>query len=151
MRKAKPERPLPGYLIRRPASLAAVAHIARPGALRPRRSWPPHDRRRRAADGRTGAPAGRCAAGHTPRRVGYLFPDRGLLFTGDALVTYDALSGRHGPAVVSRAFTQDSQAVIASLEKLDAIDAALLLPGHGEPFPGSLGDAADQARRAALH
>jgi glyoxylase-like metal-dependent hydrolase (beta-lactamase superfamily II) len=35
--------------------------------------------------------------GHTPGSVGYYFPDRGLLFTGDALVTYDGITGYHGP------------------------------------------------------
>ncbi len=70
---------------------------------------------------------------HTPGSVAYLFADRGLLFTGDALVTYDGITGYRGPGVVSRAFTHDSRAALASLTALDAIDAGLLLPGHGEP------------------
>ena len=53
------------------------------------------------------------APGHTPGSVGYLFADRGLLFTGDALVTYDGITGHHGPTVVSRAFTHDSAAARA--------------------------------------
>lgn len=76
------------------------------------------------------------------------FADRGLLFTGDALVTYDGITGYRGPAVASRAFTHDSRAALASLTALDTIDATLLLPGHGEPFPGTPADAAAQARSA---
>ena len=89
--------------------------------------------------------------GHTPGSVGYLFADRGLLFTGDALVTYDAITGYHGPAVASRAFTHDSRAALASLTTLGTINAGLLLPGHGEPFTGAPADAAAQARTAGLH
>jgi glyoxylase-like metal-dependent hydrolase (beta-lactamase superfamily II) len=85
--------------------------------------------------------------GHTPGSVGYLFADRGLLFTGDALVTYDGITGYHGPTVLSRAFTHDSRAALASLTALDAINATLL-PGHGEPFAGTPADAAAQARSA---
>ena len=88
--------------------------------------------------------------GHTPGSVGYLFADRGLLFTGDALVTYDGITGHHGPTVVSRAFTHDSAAALASLAALDTIDATLLLPGHGELFAGAPADAAAQARSAGL-
>ena len=50
--------------------------------------------------------------------------------------------------MVSRAFTHDSREALASLAALDAIDAGLLLPGHGDPFPGTPADAAAQARSA---
>ena len=76
--------------------------------------------------------------------------DRGLLFTGDALVTYDGITGYHGPTVVSRAFTHDSRAALASLTTLGTINATLLLPGHGEPFAGTPADAAAQTRSAGL-
>ncbi len=89
--------------------------------------------------------------GHTPGSVGYLFADRGLLFTGDALVTYDSITGHHGPTIPSRAFTHDSRAALASLTALGTISASLLLPGHGEPFIGTPADAAAQARTAGLH
>jgi hypothetical protein len=60
------------------------------------------------------------------------------------------ITGHHGPTVVSRAFTHDSRAALASLAALDTIDATLLLPGHGEPFAGKPADAAAQARSAGL-
>ena len=65
-------------------------------------------------------------------------------------MTYDGITGYHGPTVVSRAFTHDSRSALASLTTLDTINAGLLLPGHGEPFTGTATDAATQARSAGL-
>jgi glyoxylase-like metal-dependent hydrolase (beta-lactamase superfamily II) len=150
-RQAKPERSLLPYLIRRPATLRTIAYIGRMGGFRGSRVTDP-----RTLDGGRllaevpGRPRVVTLPGHTPGSVGYLFADRGLLFTGDALVTYDGITGYHGPTVVSRAFTHDSRAAFASLTTLGTIDAALLLPGHGEPFAGTPADAASQARSAGL-
>jgi len=72
-----------------------------------------------------GRPRAVTLPGHTPGSVGYLFADRGLLFTGDALVTYDGITGYRGPAVASRAFTHDSRAALASLTALDTINSGM--------------------------
>jgi glyoxylase-like metal-dependent hydrolase (beta-lactamase superfamily II) len=148
-RLAKPERSLLPYLIRRPSTLRTIAHVARMGGLTGSKVT---DSRTIDGDGPLkdvpGRPRVVTLPGHTPGSVGYLFADRGLLFTGDALVTYDGLTGYRGPAVASRAFTHDSRAALASLAALDAINADLLLPGHGEPFTGAPADAAAQARSA---
>ena len=82
--------------------------------------------------------------GHTPGSVGYLFADRGLLFTGDALVTYDGITGYRGPAVSSRAFTHDSRAALASLTAL-----GMRQPAPAQP-PQALHGAAppERCRRA---
>ena len=151
MRQAKPERALSAYLMRRPASLRVLAHVARLGGFT---SSPVTDPRTVDGDRRLtevpGHPHVMTLPGHTPGSVGYLFADRGLLFTGDALVTYDGLTGYRGPTVVSRAFTHDGRAALASLTRFDTIDAGLMFPGHGEPFAGTPADAAAQARRAGL-
>jgi glyoxylase-like metal-dependent hydrolase (beta-lactamase superfamily II) len=150
-RLAKPERSLLPYLIRRPATLRTIAYIARQGGFAGSKVTDP-----RTIDGNgplaevPGRPLVVTLPGHTPGSVGYLFAERGLLFTGDALVTYDGITGYHGPTVLSRAFTHDSRTALASLTALDAINATLLLPGHGEPFAGTPADAAAQARRAGL-
>jgi glyoxylase-like metal-dependent hydrolase (beta-lactamase superfamily II) len=150
-RLAKPERSLLPYLIRRPATLSMIAHAARLGGATGSKVTDP-----RTMDGNQlltdvpGRPRVVALPGHTPGSVGYLFADRGLLFTGDALVTYDGITGHHGPTVVSRAFTHDSRAALASLTGLGTIDATLLLPGHGEPFAGTPADAAAQARSAGI-
>jgi glyoxylase-like metal-dependent hydrolase (beta-lactamase superfamily II) len=47
-------------------------------------------------------------------------------------------------------FTGDGAAALAALDALDDLDAAMLLPGHGQPFAGRPHAAAEQARRAGL-
>jgi glyoxylase-like metal-dependent hydrolase (beta-lactamase superfamily II) len=148
-RQAKPEGSLFPYLIRRPATLRTIAYIGRMGGFTGSKVTDPRTiDGGRPLDGVPGRPRAVMLPGHTPGSVGYLFADRGLLFTGDALVTYDGITGCRGPAVSSRAFTHDSRAALASLTALDAINAGLLLPGHGEPFPGTPADAAAQASSA---
>jgi glyoxylase-like metal-dependent hydrolase (beta-lactamase superfamily II) len=150
-RQAKPERSLFPSLLRRPASLGTIAYAARMGGFTGSRVADPQTiDADRTLTGVPGRPRVVTLPGHTPGSVAYLFPDRGLLFTGDALVTFDGLTGYHGPTLVSRAFTQDSRAALASLTTLAAIDAGLLLPGHGEPFTGTPADAAARARQAGL-
>ncbi|GJF33930.1 MBL fold metallo-hydrolase [Kitasatospora sp. NE20-6] len=151
MRHARPERSLLPYLLRRPAALGTPLHMARKGAFTAKPVPGVH-----TFDGNaqpTGVPGSPLAVplpGHTPGSTGYLFADRGLLFTGDALVTHDGLTGHTGPTLVCRAFTHDGAASHASLDRIAALPATLLLPGHGEPFAGAPGDAAELARRAGL-
>lgn len=148
-REAKPERSLLPYLIRRPATLRAIAYMGRMGGFTGSKVTDPRTvDGDRVLDDVPGRPRVITLPGHTPGSVGYLFADRGLLFTGDALVTYDGITGYRGPGVVSRAFTHDSRTALASLTALDAINAGLLLPGHGEPFAGTPADAAAHARSA---
>jgi glyoxylase-like metal-dependent hydrolase (beta-lactamase superfamily II) len=150
-RQAKPERSLLPYLIRRPATLRAIAHIGRMGGFTGSTVTDPRTvDGDRLLDDVPGRPRVLMLPGHTPGSVGYLFADRGLLFTGDALITYDGITGYQGPTIASRAFTHDSGAALASLTALDAINDGLLLPGHGDPFPGTPADAAAQARSAGV-
>ena len=73
--------------------------------------------------------------GHTPGSCGLVFEERGLVFTGDALVTHDVYSGRSGPRLSARASNEDSQAALASLQRGD-LDVDLVLPGHGPAWTG---------------
>jgi glyoxylase-like metal-dependent hydrolase (beta-lactamase superfamily II) len=149
MRHAKPERSMLPYLLRRPAAMGTPLHLARTGAF----TAPPVPRVRAfSGDQRLetvpGRPQAIVLAGHTPGSTAYLFADQRLLFTGDALVTYDGLTGHTGPTLVCRGFTHDSAAALTSLDRLGKIPASLLLPGHGKPFIGSPSAAADRARHA---
>lgn len=81
--------------------------------------------------------------GHTMGHCGYLMTGRGILFSGDALVTRDPYTARTGPRIVAGAATADSARALSALTALAQTDARLVLPGHGEPFDGG-------ARRAAL-
>jgi glyoxylase-like metal-dependent hydrolase (beta-lactamase superfamily II) len=151
-REAKPERSLLPYLIRRPSTLGTIVHVGRMGGFTGSRVADP---RTFNGDGPLADVPGRprviTLPGHTPGSVAYLFADRGLLFTGDALVTYDGITDYRGPSVGSRAFTHDSKEALESLAALSTVDVGLLLPGHGEPFAGTPADAAAQARRAGVH
>ncbi|HAQ59292.1 MAG TPA: MBL fold metallo-hydrolase [Microbacterium sp.] len=84
--------------------------------------------------------------GHTQGHCAYFKADEGLLFTGDALVTYDPFTAERGPRIVAGAATADSSEALDSLAALEATGAALLLPGHGEPFRDGAAAAAEQAR-----
>jgi glyoxylase-like metal-dependent hydrolase (beta-lactamase superfamily II) len=150
-RHAKPERSMLPYLLRRPSSLALPLQLARAGAF----TAPAVPNARvfdadQVLDDVPGAPRAVVLPGHTPGSAAYHFADRGLLFTGDALVTEDGLSGHTGPAIVSRCFTHDSRAALTALDRLDELTADLLLPGHGAPFTGGVRTATRQARHVGV-
>jgi glyoxylase-like metal-dependent hydrolase (beta-lactamase superfamily II) len=88
--------------------------------------------------------------GHSPGHVAFHLPDRGVLFAGDALVTYNPLTGARGPQVMPRAFAADALQQLHSLAPLERIDAGLLLPGHGEPWTDGPEAAVARAREVGL-
>jgi len=152
MRHAKPERSMLPYLLRRPSALALPLQLARAGAF----TAPAVQGARvfdadQVLDDVPGAPQAVVLPGHTPGSTAYLFTDRGLLFTGDALVTADGFADRTGPTIVSRCFTHDSRAALTALDRLDELTADLLLPGHGEPFTEGVRTATRQARQFGVH
>jgi len=65
--------------------------------------------------------------GHTRGSAAFVFEELGLVFTGDALVTIDDLTGGIGPRMLCRAFTQNSQQAPGSLDRLSHVTADLLL------------------------
>ncbi|MFK0173656.1 MBL fold metallo-hydrolase [Streptomyces sp. NPDC090306] len=153
LRHAKPERSALPYLLRRPAAITTPLHLARTGAF----TAPATPGVRVFGTGQRlnevpGAPRPVLLPGHTPGSTGYLFPDRGLLFTGDALVTHDGLTGHTGPTLVCRGFTHDSHTALTSLDRIDELTGAtLLLPGHGQPVTGDPRTATRLARQAGSH
>ncbi|WP_328722099.1 MBL fold metallo-hydrolase [Streptomyces sp. NBC_00247] len=151
MRLSKPERSLLPYLLRRPSAMGTPLHLARQGAF----TAPPVPDPRTFDDdqhlcGVPGGPRAIALPGHTAGTTGFLFADRGLLFTGDALVTHDGMTGHTGPTLVCRGFTHDGEAARASLDRLEGLPPVLLLPGHGDPFAGGADAAVREARRNGL-
>ena len=144
---SKPERSMLPYVLRRPSTILLPLQMARGGALS---SPAVPNTLTFDTDGVLeevpGAPQAVTMPGHTPGSAAFLFAERGLLFTGDALVTEDAFAGRTGPTIVSRCFTHDSAAALRALDRLDGLSADLLLPGHGEPFADGIRNATKQAR-----
>jgi glyoxylase-like metal-dependent hydrolase (beta-lactamase superfamily II) len=143
-RFAKSERPLLPYLVRHPAGLRGPLHFLRMGAAR----TPAVPGARHFADGERldvpGRPTAVYTPGHTPGSSAFLLPG-GAVFTGDALVTHDAIAGHDGPTVICRDIAHDAAAAVHSLERMKALEATPVLPGHGPPWDGSPAGAADIA------
>lgn len=82
--------------------------------------------------------------GHTGGHCSYLVD--GILVSGDALVTGHPLLKRPGPQLLPALFNHDEAACLTSLTALAAVEADVMLPGHGPVWRGSIADAAAAAR-----
>ncbi len=91
-----------------------------------------------------GAPRVILLPGHTPGSAALHVPSLGALFIGDALATVSVASGVTGPMIAP--FSADREVAVASLCKLDGIEAAWLLPGHGLPWTGGVAAAVKKIR-----
>ena len=85
--------------------------------------------------------------GHSPGHVAFHLPDRGVVIAGDALVTYNPLTGRRGPQIMPGAFSLSSEQALRSLSRIEKLEGTLLV-GHGEPWTGGAAAAVAQAREA---
>ncbi|HSJ82321.1 MAG TPA: MBL fold metallo-hydrolase [Acidimicrobiia bacterium] len=86
--------------------------------------------------------------GHTPGSAAIHVPHVDALFVGDALTTGHVLTGEIGPRPAP--FTLDPSQAIDSLNRLETIRAKWVLPGHGAPWSGGVGDAIAQVREVAF-
>ena len=85
--------------------------------------------------------------GHTPGSVAVHVPLVDALFVGDAMTTGNVLTGESGPRPAP--FTLDPEGALASLAKLEAVQATWVLPGHGTPWRGGVAEAVRLIRQAA--
>lgn len=83
--------------------------------------------------------------GRTHGHFSVHIPDRGVLFTGGALVNFDYATGERGPKL--HRFNEDRATARASLDVLASLDAEVLLFGHGDPWTSGTDSAIDHARR----
>jgi glyoxylase-like metal-dependent hydrolase (beta-lactamase superfamily II) len=122
----------------RPALWRFMVHMARAGGAHP----PALDGVETYADGDLldvpGRPRALSTPGHTAGHCSLLLADRGVLFAGDALCTWNPLTGERRPQLMPAPFNEDNAAARASLDRLTQVDARLLAPGHGDPWHGSL-------------
>ena len=134
--------------IRRPGFVRGAGFFLREGLLWPERIAEVHT----FADDETvdvpGRPRVLHLPGHTPGSCALVLPDRDVIFTGDALITFDLYSGRRGPRLSAHASNEDSALARESLGRLRGLDVTSVLPGHGEPCPGGVGEAARLAAAA---
>jgi glyoxylase-like metal-dependent hydrolase (beta-lactamase superfamily II) len=82
--------------------------------------------------------------GHTGGHYSVALPDRGVLISGDALATLDYVTGKH--RVGLHPLNDDNEIALASLDRLDAVEAETVLPAHGDPWTRGLRRAIEIAR-----
>ncbi|MGI8596708.1 MAG: MBL fold metallo-hydrolase [Thermoleophilaceae bacterium] len=95
-----------------------------------------------------GRPRVLATPGHTPAHVSLHLAERGVLISGDALVNYDPITGASGPRLPHDVVNADPPLCRSSLEVIAAAEADTFLPGHGDPWRGSMADAVAHAREA---
>jgi glyoxylase-like metal-dependent hydrolase (beta-lactamase superfamily II) len=94
-----------------------------------------------------GAPRVIHVPGHSEGSAALHIPGRGALFVGDAFATLNVLTGKTGPQLAP--FGSDLPRASESLSKLERLDAALVLPGHGQPWTGGVAEAVRRIREGA--
>ncbi|MDG9717942.1 MBL fold metallo-hydrolase [Streptomyces sp. DH24] len=87
--------------------------------------------------------------GHTGGHCAFHLPEAGVVVSGDALVSGHPTSRTAGPQLLPGMFHHERGRATASLDVLAALDADLLLPGHGPALRGPVREAARRAREAA--
>jgi len=88
--------------------------------------------------------------GHSPGHVAFHLPDRGVVFTGDALCSYHPLTGALGPQLMPKAFAANIPQALQTLDAIAAIDTGILLFGHGEPWTDGPPSAVAHAREVGV-
>lgn len=94
-----------------------------------------------------GAPRVIGLPGHSPGSIAVHVPAVDALFVGDGLTTRHVLTGSTGPQPAP--FTDDREQALRSLEALDGIEAAWVIPGHGAPWTGGVAALRREVARAA--
>jgi glyoxylase-like metal-dependent hydrolase (beta-lactamase superfamily II) len=132
---------------RRPSGIRFIAHSAAAGGGKYR----PVQGVEALKDGQTLDLPGRLRVIHTPGHTGghhsLALGERGVLFSGDALASFDYISGR--PGVGLHRLNDDRDIALASLARLDPIDAKVVLFGHGDPWTDGLRRALEITRETA--
>ena len=86
--------------------------------------------------------------GHTAGHCALHFEGGGVLFAGDELCTWNPLTGERKPQLMPKQFNQNNEACRESLGAIEEVEAALVLPGHGDPWTGGPAAAVKSAREA---
>jgi glyoxylase-like metal-dependent hydrolase (beta-lactamase superfamily II) len=138
--------PLP-YL-RHGTAWRTLLHLARGGGLRPPKLDDPVTFEGDAELYVPGRPRAVHTPGHTHGHCAFLFERHDVLFVGDALCTWNPLTGRDGPQIMPAALDVSTETCLASLGRIQGISAELVLPGHGDPWPDGPDAAVRLARQA---
>lgn len=85
--------------------------------------------------------------GHTSGHCAFHLPERGVLITGDALITAHPVAHTTGPQLCPPMFNHDEGPTVAS-QVLAGLPADVVLPGHGPAYRGSPASAVERALAA---
>ncbi|MET8649511.1 MULTISPECIES: MBL fold metallo-hydrolase [Nocardia] len=96
-----------------------------------------------------GSPVPIPCAGHTSGHSAFHLPGAGVVATGDALVTAHPTSNIEGPQLLPDFFNHSTGGALDGLAAFDAIDADLVVPGHGPLWKDGIRRAAEIARDRA--
>jgi glyoxylase-like metal-dependent hydrolase (beta-lactamase superfamily II) len=133
----------------RPSAVRFIAHLMRNGGLK----TPRVEDLTTFTEGATldvpGRPQVIGTPGHSHGHCSFLLPDRGVLFAGDALCTNNWLKGSTGPQLMPRAVNASEEQALASLDRLEDVEAGVVLFGHGEPWTQGTRAAVTAARDRA--
>lgn len=132
----------------RPAAWPIIGHVARQGGARPPRVEGAETYTDGAVLDVPGRPRVVHTGGHTPGHCVLVFEGHGALFAGDALCTWNPLTGRRGAQLMPTAFNVSTDGAYEALSKIEALDAQVVLPGHGDPLRDSPAAAVAAARQA---
>jgi glyoxylase-like metal-dependent hydrolase (beta-lactamase superfamily II) len=94
-----------------------------------------------------GAPRIIHTPGHTPGSVAVHVPGVDALFLGDTMTTRNVLTGVTGPKPAP--FTLEPEQAVASLDRIESVDATWVLPGHGPASDVGVPEAVRLIREAA--
>jgi glyoxylase-like metal-dependent hydrolase (beta-lactamase superfamily II) len=83
--------------------------------------------------------------GHSPGSAALHVPSLDALFIGDGLATLAVTTGTTGPQIAP--YSSDPAEALASLSRLEGVEAGWLLPGHGQPWTTGVGAAVDAVRK----
>jgi glyoxylase-like metal-dependent hydrolase (beta-lactamase superfamily II) len=146
---ASPVHLLP-YL-RRPGAWRLFAHLARAGGARPPRVEATETFGEGDVLDVPGGPRVVHTPGHTDGHCVLLFERPGVLFLGDALCSWNPLTGARGAQVMPSALNVSTDGCFEALARVEALQAELGLFGHGDPLhetPAALVAAARRAGRS---
>jgi glyoxylase-like metal-dependent hydrolase (beta-lactamase superfamily II) len=85
--------------------------------------------------------------GHTAGHYSVALEERGVLLSGDALASFDYVTGRRRLGL--HPLNDDRDRALVSLDRLDPIDAEIVLFAHGDPWTDGLQRALETVRGAA--
>ena len=85
--------------------------------------------------------------GHTAGSAALHFPAHDALFIGDAIATHGVTTGIDAPRIAP--FTADPVQALASLTRLDGLEAGYVLPGHGQAWTRGVAAALAEVRAAS--